>query len=86
MFNKFEIGLNIVKATKKTCCVKGTVDHSTVTRCFKKFHSGCKKNFDYKPDQVGLKLDSGVALVEYQVSSASHNTVEIVIFTTNICF
>ena len=33
-----------MKVTKIICCVKseGTVDHSTVTRLFKKFCSGCK--------------------------------------------
>ena len=44
MFCKFELGHNIVEATKKICHVKveGTVDLSTVTRGFKKFCLSCK--------------------------------------------
>ena len=47
MLYKFELGHNIVEATKKICCAKGegAVDHSKVARWFKKFYLGCK-NFD----------------------------------------
>ena len=44
---KFKIGHNALEATKNICCGKdeGTVDHSTVTRWYKKFCWGWK-NFD----------------------------------------
>ena len=51
MLYKFEVGHNVVEAAKNICWAKseGTVDHSTITKWFKKFHrSGCK-NLD---DQV----------------------------------
>ena len=40
MVYKFKLGLNTVKATKNSCCVKGqgAVDHGTVTKWFKKFY------------------------------------------------
>ena len=43
-FYKFKLGHNTEEVTKNICCVKGegVVDHSTVTRWFKKFHSGYK--------------------------------------------
>ena len=44
MLYEFKVGHNIITATKKICFVKskGLVEHRTVTRWFKKFHSGCK--------------------------------------------
>ena len=44
MLHKFELGHKAAEATKNICCVKseGAIDHSIVTRGFKKFHSGCK--------------------------------------------
>ena len=41
---EFELGHNATEANKNICCTKGegAVDHSTVTRLFKKFHSGGK--------------------------------------------
>ena len=40
---KFELGHNTTETTKNKCAKgEGTVDHSTVTRRFKKFSSGCK--------------------------------------------
>ena len=41
---EFELGHNIVEATKNVCCAKtkGAVDRSTVTRWFNKFCSGWK--------------------------------------------
>ena len=41
---QIQTGHNVMEATKNVCCVKGeaTVDHSTVTRLFKKLHSDCK--------------------------------------------
>ena len=45
MFYEFKNDHNTAReATKNICCErsKGTIDYSTVTRCFKKFCSGCK--------------------------------------------
>ena len=43
---QFELGQNTKDANKNICCVKNEdpVDHNTVTRWFKKFHSYCKNN------------------------------------------
>ena len=45
ILHKFKIGHNAAEAIKNNSCVKGkrAVNHSTVTRWFKKFCSGCKK-------------------------------------------
>ena len=44
MLYKFELGYNTVEVIKKICCSKskGSVDHSSVTRWFKKFCNECK--------------------------------------------
>ena len=44
MHCEFNLDHNVTKATKNIYCVEdeGAVDHSTVTRWFKKFCSGCK--------------------------------------------
>ena len=49
MLYKFELSYNTMEATKNICYAKdeGTVDHSTVTRWFKKFCSGCNKLNDW---------------------------------------
>ena len=46
MLYKFKLSHNTAEATKNICYAKdeGTVDHSTVTKWFKKFYSGCKKH------------------------------------------
>ena len=43
MLYKFKLGHNAMKAAKNICAKdEGAVDHSTVTRWFKKFCLGCK--------------------------------------------
>ena len=44
MLYNFELGHNTTETTKNICCVKGksTIDHSTVTRWFKRFCSESK--------------------------------------------
>ena len=44
IFYKFELGYNTMEATKDICFVKSEdeVDHRTVTKWSKNFHSGCK--------------------------------------------
>ena len=48
MVYKFELDHNTGEATKNIGCLEsdGAVDHRTVTRWFKKYHSDCK-NLDY---------------------------------------
>jgi len=47
MIYELEQNHNVLEATKSFCCAKGegAVDHSTVNRWFKKYHSTCR-NFD----------------------------------------
>ena len=44
MLYKYKLSHNTMEATKNICCAKGeeVVDHSTVTRWWNKFCSGCK--------------------------------------------
>ena len=44
MLYGFKLSHNTAEVTKNICYAKdeGAVDHSTVTKWFKKFHSGCK--------------------------------------------
>ena len=44
MLYEFELGHNVAEVAKNICCAKGesTVDHSAITRRFKKFDLGCK--------------------------------------------
>ena len=47
MLYKFELDHNtVVETTKNICYIKGegAIDHSTVTRWFKKFFLGCKNH------------------------------------------
>ena len=61
------------KITKNICCAKGegAVDHNTVTRWFKKFHSGCK-NIN---DQISLgkpkTMDSKALLLAIEANLTS---------------
>ena len=47
MIYELKLGHNATEATRNICCGKseGTMDHSTVTKWFKKFYPGCK-NFN----------------------------------------
>ena len=92
----FELNHYDVKATKIICCVKGedALVKNTVTRWLKKFHTACKKSSMIWIGRVGLKscvlslcskvqrkirwVTSG----ECQASSATHNPVRLIIFTT----
>ena len=66
MLYKFKLDYNALEATKIIFCMKGesTVDHSTVTRSFKKFCSGYK-NID---DQAML----GSSKTEFWGHAPSH--------------
>ena len=94
MLNKFTMGHNTMEANEKRLLCKrwGPFDHSSITRCFKKFCSGCK-NLDYQTRSDKSKtVDSKVmphnietdlwqvALGEYQVSLTSHNPVWFITF------
>ena len=52
----FKLGQNTLEANKNICCAKGeaTIDYSTVTRSFKKFHS-VYKNINNQVSSVRLK-------------------------------
>ena len=64
MLYKFEQGYNIIEATKNIWYVKdvGIIDNSTVTRQFKKFHSGCKYLNDQKNSAWLKSVDSKATL------------------------
>ena len=91
MLCEFDQGHNAMEATKNICCTKseGAVNHSTVSRWFKKFCKGCK-NLDDKarsgrPYECGFQ---GCApshrgkSSKYQVSLAAHSLVWLVTFMT----
>ena len=81
MLYPFQMGPNATESTKNICCAKreGTVDHSTVSRWFKKFHSGCKKlNYQAKSDRPKIMpqaIDTNLVSFILRVlgSLASHN-------------
>ena len=63
MIYDFKPGYNVDEATKNICCMKseGIVDHSTITRWFKKFFLGCKNLNDQarlgRPKMVNSKVE-----------------------------
>ena len=74
MLYEFESDHNITEATENIFCMKdeGTVDHSTVTRRFKKFCLGCM-NFDNQVISGWLKtMDSEVVLQDIEANPASN--------------
>ena len=54
-----------MEETKNICCEKGegTVDHSSVTRCFKKFYSAGKK-LDYQTRSGRPKIVDSKAVLQ----------------------
>ena len=63
---KVDIGLEnyvfwVMEPIKNICCVKddGVVDYSSITRWFKKFHSGCK-NLNDSARSVRLKTEFAI--------------------------
>ena len=86
-----------MKTTKNIFWVKDedAINHNTVTRWFKKFHSGYKdlddqtrlgklKVMNFKAIVQAVETNPGVALEEYQVSSASHSPVWFINFMTSV--
>ena len=72
MFYKFKLRNKIIKISKKICFVKGegTVDHSTVSRWFKKFCSACKTLDNQAKSDEPKSMDSEANLaVEIQIIS-----------------
>ena len=75
-------------SNQKICCAKGksTVNYSTVTRWFMKFHSGFKnlndqaKNHGYR----GCAWNHRNKLGKYQVSLSFHNTATVITFMTSL--
>ena len=73
MLFKFKLSHNTIAATKNICCDKreGTVDHSTVTRWFKKYCLGCK-NLDNQARLVRPQtMDSKAVLLAVEANLAS---------------
>ena len=70
---KKKMNRNAMEDTKNICCAKGevAVDHSTVTRWFKKFRLSCK-NLNYRTRSGGLKsVDSEAELQIIEVNPTS---------------
>ena len=74
MLYKFKLGHNATEAAKRICFMKGegAVDHSTVTRWFEKFGSGCKKLNDQtrsgRPETVDSEAE--IQAIEVNLSSS----------------
>ena len=84
MLYKFKLEYNAKEATKNITCTKGegAVDHSTETRRFKKFSSGCRNLNDKarsgrlwisSPSSKPLRQIRRAGLGEYQPSLASYS-------------
>ena len=91
IFYEFKLGHNAGETTKNVKA-EDTVDHSMVTRWFKKFHSGCK-NLDNQTSSDRPKIVVFVAVLQiinanpaksrkYQASSASYSPGRFITFTT----
>ena len=97
--NLYSTSLNCYKTIKNICCVKGegAVDHSTVSRWFKKFHLHCI-TLMIKQGQIGLKVwiprlcskpleqIRWVALGENQASLTFHSSHWFITFSTSETF
>ena len=65
---EFKLGHNSVETTKNICCAKceGTIDHNTVNKWLKKFHSGYKNLTDQERSGSPTSMESeGVLLSQY---------------------
>ena len=70
---EFELGHNAVEATKNICCVEdeGAIDHSTISRWPKKFHSDYKNFNDQAKSGRFKTMGSVVRLQVREVNLAS---------------
>ena len=74
MLYKFKLVHNATEATKNICCAKGkgAVDHSSVTRGFKKFRLGCKNLDDQarldRPKAVLQAIEANLVSSTWRVS------------------
>ena len=95
MFYAFKLGHDTAEVTKNICCANGksAIDHYTVTRCLKKFHSGCKnlnnqarsgspKPVDSETVLQAIEANPGSSIKVYQISLTYHCAVWFVPFTT----
>ena len=66
----FELSNNAVDATRNICWAKGesAVDRRTVTRWFKKFHSGCKNVDDQARINRSINVDSEAVLKSLRIN------------------
>ena len=69
----FKLGHNAMKAIKNICCMKneGKVDHNTVTRWLKKFHSSCKNVHDQGRLGRSKTVDSKVVFQNIETNPVS---------------
>ena len=87
MLHEFKLGRNATKATKSICCAKdeGVIDHSILTKWFKKFCSGYKnlnkqersgrpKTMDFKAVLQAIETDPVQHLES--IRRAQHLTVQ----------
>ena len=74
MVYEFKLDHNILEASKSICCVQGesTVDHSTVTRWFKKFRSDCKNLNDQARSGEPKRMDFQAVLQAIESNPASN--------------
>ena len=72
--HKFELNYNTIEATENICCTKDedTVDHSTVTRQFKKFRSVCKNLDNQGRSGRPKRMDSKAVLLAIDANSVSN--------------
>ena len=65
MLSVFKMAYNHEESTKTFCRAKekDTVDHNTVNRWFKKFHSGCK-SLDDQVRSGNLKAEDSEAVLQ----------------------
>ena len=87
MLYKLELDINTAEITKNNCCVKSEneVDHSTVTRWFKKFHIACRDIDNQARPGRPKSVDSEAMLQAIDINMASSTwrvSVELYILIT----
>ena len=74
MFYEFKLSLNTEEVPKNISCMKGegVVDHSRITRWFKKFRSGCKNLDDQARSGRSKTVDSEAVLQTIEANPVSN--------------
>ena len=78
MLYKFKLCYNVVKVTKDICCANGeaAVDHSTISRWFKKFLSNCK-NLNDQPRLDRPKIMDSEAVLQATETNLVSRTLRV---------